>query len=269
LARVRLRLDPNDKCFSTYWVLRKQPFLNRHHLRPLLKEFIQSSDRALLKISGPGAGRSYTIELLDYLRSQIDDLHFVPITLNQRDGPTYKVQALAAEFLDPMGEVVPQTSSSNEGAELSRCVLRELKKRTGVWVFVLDGFSQDDLHPDIKDFIGILARKCTTPEYRRSIRLVLVNYTATFENVLPAAIASEEIPLPTVDRRDLIDCLTQLNELRLEAGLPQLAGLATIADAMLAGAPSAADPRTQEKMRLQYLYDSLCAVAKMGGADGR
>jgi hypothetical protein len=263
LVRVKLKQDPNDKCYNTYWVLRDQPFLNRQSLRPVLKDFIQSSDRSLLKICGPGAGRTYTGELLDYLSSQLEDLHFVPVTLNKEDGPSYKVQSFAADLLNPMGEDVPESSSSSDAGELCRRILRTTKKQLGLWIFVLDGFEQTDLQPQIKELIRLLAEKCTIPEYRRKVRLVLINYSEPFERLLPAAIAKEEILIPSVNRQDLIDCLTQLNNQRLQIGLPQLDGLGTIADAMLAGAPAAGDPRTAEKLRLRYLYDRLHAVATM------
>ena len=109
LQRVQLGQDPNDSCYETFWVLREQPFLNRQSLRPVLKDFIQSSNRSLLQISGPGAGRTYTGELLDYLASQLDDLHCVPVKLNEEDGPSYKVQSLAADLLSSMGEDVPES----------------------------------------------------------------------------------------------------------------------------------------------------------------
>ena len=67
LARLKLGEDPNDKYYKSHWVLRDQPFLNRRKLRPLLKEFIQKDHRSLLRINGPGAGGTYTVELIDYL----------------------------------------------------------------------------------------------------------------------------------------------------------------------------------------------------------
>lgn len=262
LARVKLGQDPNDLYYTSYWVLNDQPFLNRHSLRPLLKDFIQSSNRSLLQIGGPGAGGTYTSELLDYLASRFEELHFVPVTLNSDDGPSYSVQSLAADLLSPMGEDVPESSSSNDAAQLSRRILRITKKQLGLWIFVLDGFGQADLQPEVKELIQLLAEKCcTTPEYRRKMRLVLVNYTDPLKRLLPAAIASEQIPIPAVGKRDLIDCLVQLNEKRQQSGLPVLDELDSIASGVLAGAPAESNSRTAEKVRLRYLYDQLRAVA--------
>ena len=116
--------------------------------------------------------------------------------------------------------------------------------------------------------VRLLAEKCADPEYRRKMRLILVNYSEPFERLLPAAVANEVIPIPSVNKQNLIECLTQLNEQRRRAGHPPLADLETIADGMLAGAPKASGPRTTEKMRrttekmrLRYLYDGLRAVA--------
>jgi hypothetical protein len=277
LDRGRLRIDPNDACYDALWVLNNQPFLNRHTLRPLLKDFLRSNDRSLLRISGQGAGRTYTKELFDYLATQIEGLHCVPIELKAKSAPSYKVQTLAAEMLNPMGEDVPASSSSSDAAELSRLFLRTIKKQPGIWLFVLDGFGQEDVHPDLKDLIEILAAKCITPEYRRKMRLILVNFDAEFEGILPAAIADDDIPLPSVTRSDLVDCLTQLNVLRVKEGLAPLDGVSTIADAMLAAAPVPAAEgsegeeasRAREKVLLRYLYDRLRKVAGMrGGQNG-
>jgi hypothetical protein len=265
LQRVKLGQDPNDHYFNTYWVLNEQPFLNRQSLRPLLKDFIQSSSRSLLQISGPGAGRTYTGELLDYLASEIEDLHFVSVTLNKKDGPSYSVESFAEDLLTPMGIGVPQSSSSSDAASLCRLILRSTKQQSGLWIFVLDGFGQADLQPQLKELLQLLAEKSTNVEYRRKMRLVFVDYSEPFQGVLPAAIASEEIPLPSVDAQNLVDCLTQLNQLRLARGLPLLEQLPTIAAGIMAAAPAHADPRTMEKMRLRYLYDQLRAVAKIKG----
>lgn len=269
LARVRSRQDPNDDFYTSYWVLREQPFLNRQTLRPLLKEFIQSNTRSLLQIAGPGAGRTYTGELLDYLASQFGELRLVPVTLSKKDGPSYNVEALAADLLDPMGVGVPESSSSSDAASLCRLILRTTKQQPGLWMFVLDGFGQPDLQPQVQELVRLLAAKCTNPEYRRKMRLVLVNYTVPLEDVLPAAIVNEDIPLPSVSRQDLIDCLRQLNEQRRRAGVPLLDGLDTIADAMLVAAPRADDPRTTEKAKLKFLNERLRAIAtQLRGADG-
>ena len=69
---------------------------------------------------------------------------------------------------------------------------------------------------------------------------------------------SEDIPLPTVERQDLIDCLTQLNQQLTEEGHSQIApaDLPTIADGMLALATA-----DSEKQRLRLLYEQLLGLA--------
>ena len=216
LQRVRLKQDPNDKFYYTYWVLNEQPFLNRQTLRPLLKGFIQSNNQSLLQISGPGAGRRYTKELFDYLTSQVEGLHFVPVLLNEGEGPSYRIRSLAADLLSPMGEDVPDSSSSSDAGELCRRILRTTKMQMGLWIFMLAGFDQPELQPQVKELIQLLAEKCTEPEYRRKMRVVLIGYSEPLKRLLPAAIAKEDIPLPTVNREDVIDCLTQLNQERVK-----------------------------------------------------
>jgi hypothetical protein len=257
LARVKLRQDPNERFYSTYWVLREQPFLNRQSLRPLLRRFIESSDRALMRIGGPGAGKSYTGELLDYLASLSNELHFVPVRLNDKEGPTYTVESLAGYLLSPMGLGVPESSSSCDAGALCRLILRSTARQLGLWIFVLDGFGQPDLQPEVKELLRLLISNCSgTNDYRRKMRFVLINYSEPLADIMPAAIVDDMIPLPSVCKQDLIDCLMQLNELRRQQGRPTLDGLDTIAAGMLAGAPPAGD-----KERLRYLYDGLMALA--------
>jgi hypothetical protein len=255
---VKLRQDPNDELYSTYWVLREQPFLNRQSLRPLLKTFIESNDRALMQIGGPGAGKTYTGELLDYLADRFKNLHFVPVRLNKKEGPCYKVESLAGDLLSQMGVDVPESSSSSDAGTLSRLILRSTRRQPGLWIFVLDGFGQADLQPEVKELVRLLASNCINPEYRQKMRLVLVNYSEPLVDIPGAAIVDELVPLPSVCEQDLIDCLAHLNELRRREGRPVLDGLPTIAAGMLACAPN-----TGEKERLRYLYDGLRAVFRI------
>ena len=280
LTRVKQRQDPNDGVFDTHWVLREQPFLNRHDLRPVLKTFIQSSDRSLLQINGPGAGLSYTAELLDYLAGQFDELHFVPVKIPESGAPSYTVEAFAADLLDPMGVDTPPSSGSSDAANLSRLILRKTRQQKGLWIFLLDGFGAADLQPSVKELARLLATGSTGPEYRRKMRVILINYGEPCAELPRAAVASESVPLPSVTRQDVIKCLTQLNELRTQKGRPPIDGLGTIADRIMAGGPEESgseeitaieteedDPekkekkRKKEKARLRHLYDQLWTVA--------
>ena len=87
----------------------------------------------------------------------------------------------------------------------------------------------------------------------------MVNYSDPLEDLLPAAIVCEEIPLPSVERQDLIDCLAQLNEQLAGERRKQIdpAELGAVADGLLARAPT-----TSEKARLRFLYDQLLALAR-------
>ncbi|TFW57803.1 hypothetical protein CT676_27765 [Bradyrhizobium sp. MOS001] len=277
LTRVRSRQDPNDRVFDTRWVLNEQPFLNRNDLRPVLKTFIQSSDRSLLQINGPGAGLSYTAELLDYLAGQFDELHFVPVKIPESGAPSYSVEAFAADLLDPMGIDVPPSSGSSDAANLCRLILRSTKQQQGVWIFLMDGFGEADLQPSVKELARLLAVRCTAPEYRRKMRVVFINYGEPCADLPRAAVARESVPLPSVTRQDVIECLIQLNELRTQQGRPAIDGLGTIADKIMAGIPEESgseevaaiafeenDPekkRKKEKVRLRHLYDQLWTVA--------
>src|SRR5262249_54534766 len=135
------------------------------------------------------------------------------------------------------------------------------KQQKGVWIFLLDGFGEADLQPPVKELAGFLVVRCTAPEYRRKTRVILVNYAEPCADLPPAAVLNEDVPLPSVIRRDVIDCLTQLNVLRRQKGLGPIEGLDTIADAMLVSEPEETDPRKKEKARLRHLYNQLRRVA--------
>ena len=155
LDRLKLRQDPTDKYYDSHWVLRQQPFLNRRQLRPLLRSFIQSGQRSLMRINGPGSGRTYTGEFIDYLTSCFNELHFIRVEIDPQIGPSYKVEELADELLSPMGGAVPERSTSEYAANLCRKILRTAVQLPGLWIIILDGFGHGDLQPDVKALIRL------------------------------------------------------------------------------------------------------------------
>lgn len=257
LERVRRKEDPTLGYYDSLWVLRQQPFLNRRKLRDRLRPFIQKGEKPLLRINGPGAGRTYTKEFVDYLADRSPELHAVLVELAPLDGPSYTLRDFASDLVAPMGVDIPDPSTSSDAAAFSRFIMRTVMLKPGLWIFLLDGFGQPDLHPDVKALVQHLARRCAAPEFRKKARLILVNHSEPIPDLMPALIDSETIQIPSVSRQDLVDCLKQLNgQLRAEGHTEiDSAQLDALAQGIIDDAP------VVEKERLSYFYEQLRALA--------
>lgn len=262
--RVRNRIDPNPDPFESTWVLADQPFFDRQKLRPYVKQLIERNDRPLLKVNGPpGSGRSYTRKFLEFIMSEFPDrVHVVPAEIAPDNGPSYEARELAESLTGPMGVVddPPPPNVSSYPSALCRWILRNAMKQAGMWIFVLDGFGQNYVKPEVKELVQLLAKWISTGEYRKRLRLVLIDYIEPIPQPLPAEIMEEVTPLAeSLGTQDLVQCLVahnaRMRALRRveieEAGLPR------IADDILRRAPASG------KARLQFVYDELVALASM------
>ena len=179
------------------------------------------------------------------------------VELAALDGPSYTVKDFASDLVAQMGVDIPDPSTSSDAAAFSRFIMRTAMAKPGLWIFVLDGFGQPDLQPDVKALVQHLARRCGAPEFRKKARLILVGHSEPIPDVMPALFDSETIQIPSVGRQDLVDCLKQLNgQLRAEGHAEiDAAELDTLAQGILDHAPNV------EKARLGYFYDQLLALA--------
>lgn len=263
-TRVRGKVDPNPDLFVSNWILGAQPFFDRQDLRGCARKLLEENDRPLLRVNGPaGSGRSYTSRFFDFIMDRDPrDLHVVTVEVSADTGPSYTVEELAESLIAPMGvtESLPARTVSSYPGALGRWILRHAMRQQGLWIFILDGFGQRDVKPEVKELIQLLAAHVSTGEYRRRLRVILIDNRDVIPRVMPADMMDEEIRDATqVSRDEIIECLLahnvrmrELNRREIEA-----TALGTIADDILHRAPA------KGKARLRFVYDELLALTVM------
>lgn len=265
LDRVRLHVDPNPDVYAARWVLGRQPFFARSDLRKHVQQLIAKNERPVLRVNGPeGSGRSYTAKFLEYLMDQAGEhLHVIYAEVPEGMGPSYEVEELAGSLAAPMGlDGIPARSTSSYAGALSRWILSHAMKQPGKWIFVIERAAQPFLKPEVTQFIHLFAKAACTGEYRKKIRLVLVDYVQTIPGILPADTMEEAIPPAeaSASRTEIINCLLAHNAVMQSNGGVAIEekGLPTIAENILGTAPPTG------KQRLQHVYDELMAIASAG-----
>jgi len=273
LGRVQRGVDPNSSAYASSWLLdNSRPFFNRHHLRHHVRLLIEQNGRPILQVptDGKGYGRSYSLRFLEHLENcRPDDVHVLAASVSEGAAPSYQVEdllALIGAQLGNMGSLPERTRSSYlEAAAL--WLLGQLMSTGHLWVFVLDGFGQPQLHPEVHGTIQSLAYHVTTAQFRRRIRLVLLDYPHPLPKVSPADILTETLPpAANICRADLMPCLESWDDLRRQRGLVGVAlcELYKLADGMLTKAPA------EGKDRLEALNAELVKLLDLpgGGLDG-
>jgi len=263
LARIKLKDDPNPNPFTSFWVMANQPFLARPDLRKAAKDLLESVNQPILRVNGPSkSGKSYTTELFNFIMNTDSwpDLHVVPAKLSPGNGPTYSIEDLADELsltLNP--DPMPQRSTSSFPKALARWLVRNVNRNTGLWIFVLDGFGQLNVQPEVTEMIRQLVEYATNPEFARKMRLLLLDYDQDLVgNWRPWT--GDDGPLLTnaVTALDLIACLQAFNQkMQVEnpAKLIEPSAISTIADAML-------KKSLTEPAQLPSLNEQLLKIAK-------
>jgi len=263
LARVKLKDDPNPDPFKSFWVMANQPFVARPDLRKAAKALLESVNQPILRVNGPSkSGKSYTTELFHFVMNTDSwpNLHVVPAKLSVGNGPTYSVEDLADELsmtLNP--DPMPKRSTSSFPKALARWLVRNVNRNTGLWIFVLDGFGQPNVQPEVTEMIRQLVEYATNPEFARKMRLLLLDYDQDLVgNWRPWT--GDDGPLPTngVTALDLVVCLQAFNnKMQVEnpAKLIEPSAISTIADAMLAKSLT-------EPSQLPSLNEQLLKIAK-------
>jgi hypothetical protein len=208
--RIHRKEYPPDDVFDHKWIHDEMPFFDRRGLRLQLRSVLSRSGQPIVRINGPdGSGKSYTHEFLDYLAGgHRQNLHVVYKELPLGLGPSLTAQDLAESLVAPMpiqGNNTPDRTGSSYPAILCRWVLRSAMQSSGVWVFVLDGFDQKDVSDETRLLIQSLAQEISAGEYRKRLRLFLINYKSEIPRILGPKIAEDVAGPPSED--DILDCL--------------------------------------------------------------
>jgi hypothetical protein len=247
--RVRQKIDPNPDPAMALWLTAEMPFFGRNSLRPLVRSLLSADARPILQIAGPTAngeecGKTYTRWLLEHACSLRKDVHAVFVGLAKGYGPSYSVESLADALVAPTTRDVasrPQRAQSDYPTTLCRWVLNAAIQTPGKWIYILDGFSQQDLQAETRALIDTLAFEITGGVYRKRMRLVLIDHSLTITQVQRAQILRDDVPAATaVAEAEIKDCLrAHYDDIKKRSNrkVPDEAALTIIAQNLLGTAP--------------------------------
>lgn len=174
-------------------------FLGRPDLRQLVPALVQPAGGCVLRINGNSKwGKSYTFRFLKFLNLQRQPL--IPIQL-ENPGPTTRAEDVADTLVQRMArapENKPKIAGETPlriGQLLADWVLNiALRTPPTNWWFVLDGFDNEALPDDTKEFIRQLALQIANGLGRSTIRLILINYRAELPRALRRLQEEEDVP---------------------------------------------------------------------------
>ena len=270
--RVRLgeAADPNPDPVKALWVRDTMPFFSRDRLRPIVKALLAADAQPIMKIIGPEkSGKSYTQELIDHVCAVTRrDVRVVSAEVAKGAGPSYTVKDLAQTLVTPTirdVSLLPPPTASSYPAELCRWVLNAAIQSPGRWIYVLDGFDQPDLQEGTRQLVQALAQQIGGPgEFRKRMRLVLIDYEARLPNVHLGALLKDQVPSPcTVTSDDIAACLAMhyadLAKRGRSKGTPGSNDLTQTAQALLTDASTSGSPSLQvlNDMLTQLRLDDL------------
>jgi hypothetical protein len=250
LDRVRQgpSADPNPNPAVALWLATHMPFFSRQNLRPVLKNLVNSDIQPILRIVGPPengdeCGKSYTRELVEHIRETRTDLRVAHARIEKGLGPSSSVESVAMALVAPTGkdlDTMPKRSTSSYAKILTYWILNASLSTPDRWIYVLDGFDQQDVQAETKELVHALATELASGEYRKRIRLLLVAYGSPLLGIPAVKILNEQVPPATaVTRKDIADCLAaHYADLGKHGhpGVPQTE-IDTVADALIQQAP--------------------------------
>lgn len=273
LTRVKQGVDPNPSVYDSHWLISsRHPFFDRHDLRRQTRFLVEENARPILRVSADerSFGRTYSRRFLEHLEDCAPELvHVLPAAVSRDAGPSYQVDDLLADLSGQFmkRESFPERVTSSYPKAVAQWLLRQMIANDGLWLVVLDGFGQRPLGDGVAETIEKLAELVTIGQYRRRIRLVLLDYPHELPEVSPADVLEEALlPAAGICRADLEPCLAAWDAERRKHGLTGVAAgrLAELAEEILGKAPP------EGKERLRALNYQLVALRNMpgGGLDG-
>jgi hypothetical protein len=259
LLRVREGVDPNPSVYGSTWVIGRRPFFDRGDLRLRVQAMVEENDRPILLVSAvpESFGRSYSRYFFEHVEDRSPSaFHVLAAGLSAGTGPSYQVADLLETVGGQLGvaEQIPPRADSSYPKAAARWTLRHIMRQPGLWLVLLDGFGQDGLNSEVREMIEEFAALIPTGQYRRRVRLVLLDYPHPLPGITPADVLEEILkPAAEVDQADLRDCLLDWDAERRRRGMEGLADgeLGRLVAGMLERAPAAG------KERLEMLNTAL------------
>jgi hypothetical protein len=270
LQQVQQKTDPNPDPTQALWVTAELPFFSRSQLRPLVSRLLKGTAQPILQIVGPMAqgeecGKSYTLQLIQHAAANSTIGIGVAFSkIGKGLAASFKASDLADDLIaqtevDISTQPAPN-SSSNYAKKLSTWILNAARRSNKRWIFVLDGFNQQDVSREVRDVVESLALTITTgTEFRRLFRLVLIDHAAQLPSVQTAFVLRENVPdanAVTVD--EVADCLdAHYVELATHPTKPlniqpQQSTLKTVATKIVSTAPPGPAGRLQAMQETLY-----------------
>ena len=264
LVRVRQGIDPNRSVYDAAWLIGQRPFFDRQDFRLRVRRLIEDNGRPILRVSAAvdSFGRTYSRYFLEHLEDcSPDTVHVLPAQVSVGTGPSYQVCDLLQDVDAQLAveDPIPPRAGSSYPTAAALWMLKQMMKRPGRWLVVLDGFGQKELNPEVRETIEALAVRVPVGQHRRRIRLILLDYPQPLPGVSPADVLEEVLPLAAgIVRADLEPCLEGWDADRKRHGMTGMAAgeLAKLAEGMLGRAPQTGKERLEMlNTELSKLYD--------------
>lgn len=202
----QIRLGSIDH-FNVCFVGSERIMINRRGLRQSLKTLSESipKGKRILVVNGPPvSGKTYSFELITYLREALKSFKLVQVELTNTGGQEVKPEDIAWPIVEQMN-LDDATVPSGDKEQDSRWVRRFCDRLTGrlndsatPWWLVIDGFNYVTLSQPVKDLVGELATRIskTLP----GLRMVLLGYEDNLPlDAQPAAIYDTTGPIGDED----------------------------------------------------------------------
>lgn len=168
--------------FQTPVIRGNRPFVDRDHLRNALVGLNDPLGGRVLLVTGPPvSGKTYSAQLIGFLRDRLGSYKTVVIDLKEDADANYGPGDLAASIARQMGIDVdgmppPDGLSPNRWPRALRdWLIGELHRSGDVWWLVLDGVREEVLPHDTLEFIGDMVKQAQ--ENLPELRVVLLDGT--------------------------------------------------------------------------------------------
>jgi hypothetical protein len=244
-------------------ILNNIPFINRTTLRKQLAvlETPAAEAQPILVVNGNDkSGKSYSTNYIEYYSDVRKSVTTYRIPLEPGTELETSAKDIAQDMVYLMSRPLngmPQYDGTNlkrSCKELVNWVLSEASQTPSQHWFVLDNFRENNLRPDVREFLLVLSDQITNGIFKRKCRLILIGTDRAMLTVDPGRI-EEEIIKPC----NLEDITKAVEEI-LERAAPYSLTLQTMMDFVVTGLPADKSKMETLNWRLRVL---LTAIVKL------
>ena len=188
--------NAGDDDFSVIF-FRNRPLVDRDHLRDALRKLDESDGKRILIVGGEsGSGKSYTAEVIEYLKAvrqfEVAHIDLLKFTAVQLEIDPYQLGKLIAL---EMGLEPPEAQGYEADARwifwFSSWLKGKLRKENRTWWLVIDSFDRCNVRQSALDLVRDLAALADMGV--PNLRLVLISYGDTLPPSVERSIEREAI----------------------------------------------------------------------------